>query len=158
MKRLICLICFLALLLSGCSVTGDWIKEPVTFYYVHENYQKDMKQVIESELREASGHRDDLTYLLALYSMGPSSDKLKSPFPHNVQIMPIERTSDSIVLSLSENAQILTDAQFTLASACLALTCMDLTNAQQISVECAERKISINKDNLLLYADHVQEP
>ena len=157
MKRLVCLICLFALLLSGCSVTGEWIKEPVTFYYVHENYQKDMSQVIVSELREASGHRDDLTYLLALYSMGPSSEKLKSPFPRNVQIMPIERTADSIVLSITEIAQNMTDADFTLASACLALTCMDLTNAQEITIECADKKVTINNSNLLLHVRSVQE-
>ena len=88
---------------------------------------------------------------MALYSMGPSKEDLQSPLPRNTQIMPIERSADRIVLSLSENAQTLTDSDFTLASACLALTCMDLTDTQQITVECGDRKITIREDNLLQY-------
>ena len=57
MKRLICLLVASCILLSGCSGIGEWIKEPVTFYYVREDYQKDMEQVIVSEVLEASGHR-----------------------------------------------------------------------------------------------------
>lgn len=148
MKRLICLL--FCLLLSGCSMVGEWIKEPVTFYYVHANYQKDMEQVIVSEVREAAGHREDLSYLLALYSMGPSKDSYMSLLPRYTQIIPAERTSDAIVLKLSENALPMTDADFTLASTCLALTCMEISNVQQITVECGDRKVTINVDNLLL--------
>lgn len=155
MKRLFCLILVFALFLSGCSVLGERIKEPVTFYYVRTNYQKDMEQVIMSEVREASGHRDDLSYLLALYSMGPSKEDLTSPLPRNTQIIPIERTSDSIVLSLSGNSLTMTDVDFTLASTCLALTCMELTNVHQITVECEDRKMTIREDNLLLHGGNV---
>ena len=111
------------MILSGCSFGGEWIKEPVTFYYVRENYQKDMEQVLSSEVREAAGHRDDLPYLLALYSMGPSNDGLLSLLPKNTSIIPTERTNYSIALTLSENTQNMTDADFTLASACIAMTC-----------------------------------
>ena len=152
MKRLIGLLLLFSMLLSGCSM-GERIKEPVTFYYVSENYQKDMDQVIVSEIREASGHRDDLTYLLALYSLGPSSEGLKSPLPRNTTILPIERTVDEIVLALTENGRTLKDADFTLASACIALTCMDLIDVQQVTVVCEEQSITLGKESLLLYTD-----
>ena len=157
MKRLICLILVSCLFLSGCSVAGERIKEPVTFYYVRESYQKDMEQVIVSEVREASGHREDLSYLLALYSMGPSKDDLRSPLPRNTTIVPTERTGDSVVLSLSESVLNMTDADFTLASACIALTCMELTDVQQVTVVCGDRSITIQEDNLLLYGSSVQK-
>ncbi len=153
MKRILCLILVFCVLFSGCSLIGQYIKEPVTFYYVYENYQKDMQQVIASEIREASGHRDELTYLLALYSLGPSSEGLKSPLPRNTTILPIERTVDEIVLALSDNAQSLKDADFTLASACIALTCMDLIDVQQVTVVCEEQSITLGKESLLLYTD-----
>lgn len=158
MKRLICLILLSCLLLSGCSIAGERIKEPVTFYYVRESYQKDMEQVIASEVREASGHREDLAYLLALYSMGPSTEELKSPLPRNTKIEPAERTEDSIELRLSDSVLTLTDADFTLASACISLTCMELTGVQQVTVVCGEKSITIQKDHLLLYGGSVQKP
>jgi len=154
MKRFVCLLLISCLILSGCGTFGEWIKEPVTFYYVREDYRKDMQGVIVSEVREASGHRDDLTYLLALYSLGPSKEGLESPLPANTQIMPIERTADKIVLSLSEGVRDLSDADFTLAGACLAMTCMELTDVRQITVECGERKITIREDNVLLYGNN----
>lgn len=158
MKHWICLILAFCLLLSGCSMAGERIKEPVTFYYLQEDYRKDMEQVVVSEVREASGHRDDISYLLALYSMGPSKEGLQSPLPRNTQIIPIERTADSIVLSLSGNVLTMTDADFTLASACLALTCMNLTNVRQITVEAGDKRVTIREDNLLLQNSFVQKP
>ena len=157
MKRVLCLILFFCLMLSGCSITGDRIKEPVIFYYVDKNYQKEMDQVIVSEVREASGHREDLSYLLALYSIGPSSEDLKSLLPRNTRITVAEHASDSIQLELSEIAQTMTDSDFTLACACIALTCMELTEVPQVTVVCGERNITIQEDNLLLYSS-AQKP
>lgn len=152
MKRPICLLLLCCLILSGCSVSGERIKEPVEFYYVNDGYQKDMDQPIASEMREASGHREDLSYLLALYSMGPSTKDLRSTLPRNTKIIPSERSDDSITLTLSESAQTMTDKDFTLASACLTMTCMELIDVQQVTVVCGDRNITIQADNLLL--DH----
>ena len=157
MKRVLCLILFFCLMLSGCSITGDRIKEPVIFYYVDKNYQKEMDQVIVSEVREASGHREDLSYLLALYSIGPSNEDLMSLLPRNTHITVAEHASDSIQLELSEIAQTMTDSDFTLACACIALTCMELTEVPQITVACGERNITIREDNLLLHSS-AQKP
>ena len=151
MKRIVCLILIFCLFLSGCSLLGEHVKEPVTFYYVNKNYQKDMAQVIVSEIREAAGHRDDLTYLLALYSLGPSQEGLKSPLPRNTTILPIERTDNEIVLALSENANTIKDSDFTLASSCIALTCMELIDVHQVTVVCEEQSITLGKESLLLY-------
>lgn len=158
MKRMICMLMLFCLCLTGCSATGDHLKEPVTFYYVRENYRKDMNPVIASELREASGHRDDLPYLLALYSMGPSKEELLSPFPRNTKIIPVARTENSIELSLTDSVLSLTDSDFTLASACIAMTCMELTGVQEVTVICSDRSISITKDNLLIYSEMLQSP
>ena len=151
MRRLMCMILVLCLLLSGCSFMGERIKEPVNFYYVRENYQKDMQQVIASEVREASGHREDLSYLLALYSMGPASDELQSLLPRNTTIELTEYLDDSITLFLSESAASMTDADFTLTCACISLTCMELSDILQVTLVCADRNITIRKDQLLQY-------
>ena len=158
MKRVICLILVACLAFSGCSMLGERTKEPVTFYYVRENYKKDMEQVLASEVREATGHRDDLPYLLALYSMGPSSEDLISPFPRNTRITPTARTNNSMELSLSDNVLTLSEAEFTLASACIAMTCMEMTAVEKVIVVCENRRISIDKDNVMLYSDMLQNP
>jgi hypothetical protein len=61
-------------------------------------------------------------------------------------------------ISLSDGVHTLSEAEFTLASACLAMTCMELTNVDQVTVTCLDRKVSIGKDNLLLYSDMLQNP
>jgi len=155
MNRLICLLLCFCFLLTGCSVSGERIKEPVVFYYVRKDYQKDMDPVIASDIREASGHSEDLSYLLALYSMGPSQKELKAIFPRNTKIVPTERTEESLVLTLSESALTITDADFTLASACLALTCMELIDVDQVTVINGDRSITLNKDTLLLEQDPI---
>ena len=158
MKQLTCLILTFCFFLAGCSVSGEWIKEPVTFYYVDADYQKDMERVIGSEVREAAGHREDLTYLLALYSLGPSSEDLQSILPRNTTILPTERTDSSVELTLSENTQTMTDTDFTLTGACIALTCMELIDIQEVTVISGDRTITIRKDNLMLYNNIVQRP
>lgn len=157
MKRLICLLlsfCFL----SGCSIIGERVKDPVTFYYIRDDYRRDMGSVIGSEIREASGHKDDLPYLLALYSMGPSEKGLYSPFPANTRITPTEHTEEGIVLSLSEVPESMTDAEYTLVCVCLAMTCMELTDEDQITVICADRSVTINTENLMMYETGPQGP
>lgn len=150
MKRLICFaLCFCCL--CGCSITGERMKEPVVFYYVRDDYQKDMEPVIASEIREASGHSGDLAYLLALYSMGPSQENLKAVLPRNTRILSSESTDHGVVVTLSEAAMTLTDADFTLASACLALTCMEIMDTQQVTIVCDDKSITMQKDTLMLH-------
>jgi len=158
MNRLICILLCACFLLSGCSISGERIKEPVVFYYVREDYQKDMKPVIASEIREASGHSGDLAYLLALYSMGPSQKDLKAALPRNTKIVPSDCTEESIVLTLSESALTMTEADFTLASACIALTCMEFTDIYQVTVSCGERNITMQKDTILLDQNLLDNP
>jgi len=150
MKRIICSILMLNLFLSGCSVLGERIKDPVVFYYVREEYQQDMDSVIGSEIREASGHRNDLSYLLALYTMGPSKETLRSPLPKGTTITTLGNDQDEMLLELSDASQKLTDAEYTLAAACLARTCWELTDTETITVVCGDRTVSITKANLLL--------
>lgn len=154
MKRLIVITLVFCLFLSGCTVFGERIKEPVTFYYLRSEYQYFASDgVIASEEREAAGHRDDLSYLMALYLMGPSTDELKTPLPRGTRISQPKQTPEGIVLQLSDAAAALTDADYSLACACLALTCFDLTDANNVTINCAERSVTMSRDALSLYDD-----
>ncbi len=157
MKRLLCLFLLFCLFLSGCSSFGERIKEPVTFYYIRQNYQHDMGEVVAPEIREASGHRYDLPYLLALYSMGPTDNDLVSLFPSNTMILPVEHSENGLVLSLLNVQQDMSDAEYTMASTCLAMTCMELIEVTQVTVEWNDRSITINNDNLMLTGNIMQK-
>jgi len=73
-RRIFSLILTVILLisLSGChySDSSNDILEPVEFYYLRSSESfvyGSADGVIASEVREASGHTNDLTYLLSMY-------------------------------------------------------------------------------------------
>lgn len=150
MKRFFSLILFLSLLLCGCSSLAVRIKEPVTFYYVRTNYQYfETDGIIVSEEREASGHRDDLNYLLALYLMGPSGEDMTSPLPKNTRLFLADQAEDRIYLLISSLDSSLSDAEFSLACACLTLTCLDITDAQSVTITSGNRSVTMSRDTIL---------
>lgn len=149
MKRFFCIAMTLLLLLAGCASQG--YRDPVTFYYPRSQYQYGGDQsVIAREDREASGHRWDLEYLMALYLMGPSEEELRSPLPRGTQMLRVERKGSAITLTLSEVPSSMTDAAFSLACACLTRTCMSLTKTDSVTVVSGNRSITMTTENLIL--------
>ncbi len=161
MKRILALILVFVLMLCGCSSSGERIKEPVTFYYLNGEYAYFSEEgVLVPEIREASGHRDNLSYLMALYLVGPSQDDLVSPLPRGTRIYFSEQTQDTITLKLSDTANTLSDIDFSLACACLSLTCLDLADVETVTVISGERTLSMNAKGLVLYDSNtiLEEP
>jgi len=150
LKRVFCLILAFSLLLSGCSFFGERIKAPVTFYYLCDKYQEELCCVIASEEREASGHVGDLPYLLALYLMGPTSDELLSPLRAGTRISSVLE-DDHIYLELSGIADSMSDIDFSLACACLTLTCLDITDAKEVTIRSGDRTKTLSHELLTLY-------
>ncbi len=150
MKRSACLILLVCFLLSGCHMFGNRIKEPVTFYYIRANYREDLTSMIAAEEREASGHRKDLSYLMALYLMGPVSEQLSIPLPAGTRIYVDTSSSDSVILNLSDTEKTMTDAQFSLACVCLAQTCMEITDTQEVTINSGNRSATLTPDNIVL--------
>ena len=147
MKRIVAMILLMALLLCGCA---DKMREPVTFYYVRDSFEEDMSQVIGTEQREASGHRDNLLYLLALYLMGPAEDSLVSPLPSYTTILSAEQIDSTVTLQLTDTTASLSDGQYTLACSCLALTCLEITDAEYVTINSGNRSVTLGKDSLVL--------
>lgn len=147
MKRRISFLLLLALLLSGCGHFAQ-MRDPVTFYYVRQDYSSDMLGVLGSEQREAAGHKNDLHRLLAMYLMGPSREGLISPLPRGTSLISLEQSDSRIILELTELS--MSDADYTLACACLAQTLLGITGATQIIVISASRSVTLHKDNLAL--------
>ncbi len=150
MKRFICLILALCILLCGCGFFGERVREPVTFYFLCSNYQEDLCCVIVPEEREGAGHTSDLAYMMALYQMGPSAEDVVSPLPTGTSIVS-HMESGQIFLELSDAAYSLSDLEYSLACACLTLTCLDITEAEYVTVTCGSRSKTMTRDSLVMY-------
>lgn len=158
MKRFAAVLLTLALLLSGCSVFGSRIEEPVTFYYVQTAYQYGSETpVIVTESREASGRMHDLPYLIRLYLTGPLEEGSESPLPRNVTLLSVGQTENTIEITLSDSAGELTDAEYTLACACLSLTCISITGAENVRISSADRTLTLSDADLMLI-DQISQP
>ncbi len=150
-KRTCALLLLACFLLSGCSIFGERTKEPVTFYYVRRDFQYfTQNDVIVPEVREASGHREDISYLLALYVMGPNAEELRSPLPRGSVVHSFERTPEGITLHLTSLDLSLSDSEFSLACACLSMTCIELTDAQSVTIHSGERTLTMDRASLAL--------
>ena len=138
------------MLLSGCSFFEERAKNSVTFYYLCDNYEEDLCCVIDSEEREASGHIGDLSYLLALYLMGPTSEEsLSSPYP-GLQLS-AKQSGSHIDLDLKNLPASVSEIEFSLICACLAMTSLDITGAEDITIYSGERIRTLNRESLTLY-------
>lgn len=147
MKRLTAILLLCSLFLSGC---GNSLKEPVTFYYLSINYEEEMSPAIASEQREASGHRDDILYLMALYLMGPADEDLYSPLPKDTTIQSAEQHGTNVTITLSDIPNSMTASRFTLVCSCLTLTCLELTEATNVTINSGDRSITMSAEDLLL--------
>lgn len=141
MKRLIIMLLIPLLLLSGCTLPDRSIKDPVEFYYLRSCSSSDdykdyfAEGAIVAESREASGHRDDLYYLISMYLRGPLSPQMESPFPSGSAVTKVWQEGDTLYVNLNAAAANAEDLQLTLVWACLAKTCMALTDAATIHLE-----------------------
>lgn len=161
MKRILCLILALLLVtLSGCHYRkGGDILEPVEFYYPRKSasfiYGTE-NGVLTAEIREASGHVDDLNYLLTMYFYGPQDDNLRSPFPAGCALRGIRVEDDTLYIRLSESFTTLEGTELTLACAALANTCFSITDFTSVCIDSKSDKrtvsMMLDKDSLL-FAD-----
>lgn len=155
MKQVICLILVISFLLSGCSFFGERIKNPVTFYYLCDNYKEELCCVIASEEREASGHVGDLPYLLALYLIGPASEEsLSVPYPG--LLLSAQQSGTHIDLNLQNLPASVSEIEFSLICACLALTSLDITGAEDVTIYSGDRTRTLNRESLTLYDTDVK--
>lgn len=170
MKRFVSFLLILTLLLSGCSIIQEQFKDPVTYYYLRAHSDPDTRDVffsdgvIGSELREGSGHRNDLNYLLSIYLQGPLDERLHSPFPAGCRIVNIKKDDSLLTVVLSPNITELSDMDLTVACACLAKTCMTLTDANTVQIESssADGTLSVSRtytqEMLILEENYTETP
>lgn len=156
MKRSISFLMILSIMLAlcGCSFGQRSSEDHVTFYYCRTEYAYGTEDgVIAGEDRDVTGHTGDLSYLLPLYLVGPLDEELISPFPARTQLVSMESQEDSLLLALSDTSGSLSDSQFSLACACLTMTCLELTNAAEVIITSGQRTVTMTRESLLLFDD-----
>ena len=89
--------------------------------------------------------------------MGPISQELFSPLPRGIQLYGIQQDSGELTIEISNTAATLSDAEFSLACACLSMTCMGLTDTDSVTIVSGSRNLTLNRENLLLNDTITQE-
>ena len=158
MKRLIALILIILLVLSlpAChySDSGD-ILEPVEFFYprnLADYVYGSSDGLIAAEVREASGHVDDLNYLIAMYLRGPQDDGLRSPFPAGCRLEKVYTDDNTLYVRLSSEFTTLENIDLTLACASLAKTFLTMTGLDHICIDAASSEKTVH---VILDADAI---
>ena len=150
MKKIACiLLAASCLLLLACSDTSA---ETATYYYCRDEFAYGTQDgVIAPEQRDISGHVGDLQYLLSMYLVGPHDESLTSPFPGRTKLLSVRFQEDTVILEITGCSDLLAESQFTLGCACLAMTCLELTDAQYVTIVSADQKVTLSRENLLLF-------
>lgn len=156
MKRFCVLLLLLSLMLSLCACASE---TSVTYYYVRDEleYQYGTADgVMVGEIREAAGHVDDLRYLLILYFHGPLTDHLESPFPSGTALDEFSLEDGHLDIKLSGIVSMMKNPDLTLACACLARTCFDITDAESVTIRAESLNavsMTFTRDSWILVDD-----
>ena len=165
MKRVIALL-LAVLMLAGCTSSGSTISEPVTFYFLrshtddtaYDNYFSE--GIIGHEEREAAGYRSDLKNLLTFYFRGPLTPELTSPFPMGCRVLEVHQDDSQLTITLNPILAEKSEMDITVACACLAMTCLELTDVDTVQIEATnlDEKIlfsrTFTEENLFLSDDY----
>lgn len=161
-RIIILLIGILIWNLFGCAAQKPKLQQPVSFYYLPENYSFGTEDaVLVSEQREGSGIRQDLNALLTLYFDGPETPELRSPFPSGTTLLKLEMLDDTLHITLNEAFSELRGFKLTLACAAITKTCLTLSDCVNVQIYAenatldGEKFILMNEASLLLL-DHAE--
>ena len=128
MKRLICLLLTLSLLLPGCSQPE--LRLPGTFYYPRsETAYEDSSGVIAPEQRELAGISEDLEAIVEHYCAGPLEPGLENPLPPGTSLQSYSLLDHVLTLQFNDALAKLSGIELTVAAGCLAQTFLPLTDA-----------------------------
>ena len=159
MKKMIAAVAILLMVfgLWGCKSWPMFQDDTVSFYYQRIDYTYGEDDgVIAAEGRELVGYRDNLRYLLALYFHGPQDTNLCSPFPSGTAVVDIRTEDTTLIVTLSPALAQLEDLDLTIACTCLARTCFEFVDAEEILIESQPGEdgsavhVTITRDQYLL--------
>ncbi len=160
MKKCFCAFLIGILLLLCCSCTGksELATSTVRFYYRSVSIEHgNENSVITWEDREIVGTNTDTATIIRTYLDGSKKSGCVMPFPGGTRLKEYNQSESVAQILLSAEATMQTDAEFTVASICLAKTVMQISNVQSVQIrvdagqEKDQRDITITADNFALY-------
>ena len=150
MKRFFCVLLCLTLALSLWGCVRERPDES-NFFYCRTKMRYDGESGVPvCEKRDTMGHEGNLQHLIPLYLMGPLGEGLESPFPEGTHLEKVKQAAGTVYVELSGIDEGFSDSRFTLACACLTLTCLDLTDAVAVSVTDGTRTLTMDRASLIL--------
>ena len=136
MKRIVCAVIVLLLLLSISACEAPWSQKgsTVAFYYCTNSaeYSPDQPAILaEDRQKEAT----DLERLLNQYFQGPITETLHSPFPANLHVDSVQVQDGCITVVLPATFTALTGYKRMVACSCIAKTILEASGCQQVTIE-----------------------
>lgn len=146
MKKTIAIILLAFYTLELCACAKVAVSDTsVSFYYPRNEYTYGEEgSVIDAEIRQRS---DDLSKTISLYLLGPEDSVFRSIFPADVVLIHCTTEDDLGKITLSDQIADLSSLDLTLACTSLAMTCMELTNVDTVSIR-AETLLLNGKQSL----------
>ena len=160
MKRILCSLLILPMLLCLCGCSDEIDENSARFYYVRGSYIYGQEDgVMAAEIRDIQEFANDQDILRA-YLSGPEDITLVSPFPSETEIVGFTYKGDTLYITLSSHIVTLSKAKQVLACACFARTAIELTGVQAVYFQTDSKglaqmePIRITKDTVMLYDDY----
>jgi len=160
MKRHLCFLLCVSVLLCLLGCAKDEPDVPVEFFYLQNGFSYDTHQsVIGSEVRETAGVHG-YTRILDLYLKGPKSNTLSPTFPEDSRIISLSQGPSSVSLVLSDAFASLAGIELSIACICLAKTVIHLTGCTAVTIQAesllldGEKSITLDNSGVLLYDNY----
>lgn len=160
MRKIICLLLILLCCLTtvGCSFPGSANEDTVLFYYPRSEFRYgDPDGVLLCEQRNMPGHGKDLTYIISMYLLGPETEALTLPFPAHTRLLTLDSKENTLVITLSDTQDSFADVQYTLACACLAKTCMEVSDAEVFTIIAGSHFLTLHRDSVCFFDSSTAE-
>lgn len=133
MKKTICVILAIVLVIGLFGCADQELQKPGTFYYYRNDTTfSGTDGVLAPEKRELGGIEGDLDAILALYCSGPDSRELTNPLPTGCAVPRWTLEDNVLKLHFSQDFAALSGVELTIAAGCLARTFLPLSGAEKL--------------------------
>lgn len=154
---MILFLLLLACLLSCTACAGERSAQPAFYYLRTEGtIAYGQNDALIAPVTQEITPEVDLDMLLQLYLDGPVDENLRNPIPRGTYLLTTIEQEDTLVIVLSREFSTLDGIRLTLAGACLAATCHDLTGAEKISVRSGDNSYEFDL-NSFIFLDTIPE-